>query len=229
VGEIIVADRLCRSFPSGSETVHALKEVSLTVRERELTVLRGPSGSGKTTLINLLGALDLPTSGSIRFMGEEISALGEAKRDALRRSRMGFVFQTIGLISHMSAFENVDFALRISGFPAAERAEWADHCLHLVGMSKRRDHRPFELSGGEQQRVAIARAVSNRPRIIFADEPTSALDTHLGLQVVRLFRDLVRDEGMTVLMTTHDPNLMEIADGIWSLRDGSLAKGDGDD
>lgn len=220
--KIIEVKDLGRQFLSGNEIINALKDINLFINKGELTMLRGPSGSGKTTLINLLGALDNPTNGSIHFQGKEISNLAEKERDQLRRTEMGFVFQTVGLISIMTAYENVEFGLRISGFPKNERKEWAEHCLHQVGMFKRRGHRPYEMSGGEQQRVAIARAISHSPAIIFADEPTSALDTSLGLHVIKLFQELVSKQNMTIVMTTHDPNLMEIADSVWSLKDGVL-------
>ncbi len=219
---IIEVEDLTRTFRSGNENIDALKDVNLHINRGELTILKGPSGSGKTTLINLLGALDNPTKGIINFLGDDISRLSERERDKLRQKKMGFVFQTVGLISMMSAYENVELGLRINGYPRAERKEWAEHCLHQVGMFKRRGHRPFEMSGGEQQRVAIARAMSHSPQIIFADEPTSALDTSLGLQVVKLFKELVEKQNMTIVMTTHDPNLMDIADRVWSLKDGVI-------
>lgn len=222
MNKIIEIENLTRTFRSGNGTIDALKDINLHINRGELTILKGPSGSGKTTLINLLGALDSPTNGKIIFDGNDISKLPESARDKLRQKKMGFVFQTVGLISMMSAYENVELGLRINGFPRSERKEWAEHCLHQVGMFKRRGHRPFEMSGGEQQRVAIARAMSHSPEIIFADEPTSALDTSLGLQVVKLFKELVEKQGMTIVMTTHDPNLMDIADSVWSLKDGVL-------
>jgi putative ABC transport system ATP-binding protein len=218
---------LCRDFVSGPETVRALRDVSLAVPSSGLTVLRGPSGSGKTTLLNLLGALDAPTAGEIWFDGREITRLPEAERDELRRTRLGFVFQSIGLIAMMSALENVEFGLRLSAPEGRagngeERRARAEACLEAVGMWKRRHHRPPELSLGEQQRVAIARAVAHRPRIVFADEPTSALDTHLGLQVVALFKDLAEKEGMSVVMATHNPQFAELADTRYTLDNGRL-------
>ncbi len=219
---ILKAEDLCRNFISGQTVIRAVRNADITVKNGAFTILRGPSGSGKTTLINLLGALDKPDSGSIYFDGEEISGMPESDRDELRREKMGFVFQSIGLISIMTAYENVEFSLRINGFNEEKRKKWAEHCLHLVGMYKRKDHLPYELSGGEQQRVAIARAIANNPKIIFADEPTSALDTNLGLQVVKLFRDLIESQKISVVMTTHDPNLMEIADKVYSLEDGQI-------
>ncbi len=223
---------LCRDFVSGAETVRAVRDVSLAVPEGRLTVLCGPSGSGKTTLLNLLGALDAPTSGEVWFGGREITHLPEAERDELRRTRLGFVFQSIGLITMLSALENVEFGLRLSASETSgepnggeERRARAEACLEAVGMWKRRLHRPPELSLGEQQRVAIARAVAHRPRIVFADEPTSALDTHLGLQVVALFKDLAAKEGMSVVMATHNPHFTELADSLFTLENGRLVGG----
>ena len=138
---------------------------------------------------------------------------------------MGFVFQSIALIALMSAFENVDFRLRVAGYPVDRRTRRAEECLEIVGLRKRMEHRPNELSGGEQQRVAIARAIAHRPRLVFADEPTAELDTHTGLQVVKLFRDLVEREGLTVVMTTHDPSMMDVADKVFTLEDGVLVDG----
>lgn len=219
---IIKTQGLCKDFQSGSETVHAVKEVSITVKPGTLTILRGPSGSGKTTLINLLGAMDFPSSGEILIDDRDITKLSERERDEIRRSSMGFVFQSGGLISNMTAYENVDFSLRICGFDRKEIKRRAEECLTVVGLGKRMHHYPYELSGGEQQRVAIARAIAHKPRVIFADEPTSALDTNMGLQVVKTFKDLVKSEGVTIIMTTHDPNMIEIADSVYTLRDGEI-------
>jgi putative ABC transport system ATP-binding protein len=219
---IIKTENLGRDFNPGHDVVHALKGVTLLVQSGTLTMLRGRSGSGKTTLLNLLGALDKPTSGNIFFNGDEITHMPEVRRDELRRRSMGFVFQSVALISMMSAYENVEFGLRISGYNPKERKARAEECLNLVGLGKRMHHRPHELSGGEQQRVAIARAISHKPGVIFADEPTAELDTLMGLQVVKLFRNLVEKEGLTVVMTTHDPSMMEIADRVYTLEDGEV-------
>ena len=222
---IISTEDISRSFPAAGGPVHALRGVSLDVTERSLTILRGRSGSGKTTLINLMGALDRPSSGRVVFAGRELSAVSDTERDAVRRTEMGFVFQSIALIALMSAFENVDFRLRVAGYPVDRRTRRAEECLEIVGLRKRMEHRPNELSGGEQQRVAIARAIAHRPRLVFADEPTAELDTHTGLQVVKLFRDLVEREGLTVVMTTHDPSMMDVADKVFTLEDGVLVDG----
>jgi putative ABC transport system ATP-binding protein len=188
----------------------------------KLTILRGPSGSGKTTLVNILGALDAPTSGSVLLEGREISAASEHERDGTRRRAMGFVFQSLALVSTMSAFENVDFGLRVAGYAQPDRGARAEECLGQVGLRQRMHHRPAELSGGEQQRVAIARAIAHKPRVVFADEPTAELDTHMGLQVMRLLRSLIDGAGITVVMTTHDQGMMDLADVVFTLEDGAI-------
>lgn len=219
---IIKTENLCRQFKSGNEVVHALKNINISIMPNALTILRGRSGSGKTTLINLLGAIDQPTSGSIFFGDEDITKIPEGKRDELRRTTIGFVFQSGALISNMTAYENVEFGLRIAGYKSNERKGRAEECLNVVGLSKRMSHFPHELSGGEAQRVAIARSVAHWPKVIFADEPTAALDTNMGLQVVKAFKDMVEKEGLTVIMTTHDPNMIEIADYVYTLQDGEV-------
>ena len=211
---------LCRSYHSGQEVVHALNNVSINIPAGKLTILRGRSGSGKTTLLNSLGALDYPTSGEIWFDEKDITKLSEHERDEFRRLNTGFVFQSVALMATMSAYENVEFGMRIAGVSAAERKDRALQSLELVGLSKRVNHRPQEMSGGEQQRVAIARAIAHRPKIIFADEPTAELDSAMGLYVMKAFKDLIATEGITIVMTTHDPNMMEIADRVYTLQDG---------
>ena len=213
---------LCRDFKTGAMTVHALRNVNIEIEKGKLTILMGRSGSGKTTLINLLGALDTPTSGKVFFNDIEISKLSASKRDQLRREKIGLVFQSIALISTMSACENLDFSLRISGISARERKRLAEESLELVGLGRRMKHRPHELSGGEQQRVAIARAVAHRPELVLADEPTGELDTQTSLRVVSLFKNLIEKQGVTVLMTTHDPDMVEVADHVHILEDGEI-------
>lgn len=224
---ILETTDLTRTFHVGGEAIHAVDDVSFAITPNSFTLFQGPSGSGKTTLLNLLGALDYPTSGSVFFKDTDITKLSDAKRDALLRDEIGFVFQSVALIGLMSAIENVDFRLRITGFPVEERRARAEECLALVSLRPRMNHRPHELSGGEQQRVAIARAISNRPSVIFADEPTGELDTHSGLQVVRVFRDLIEKEGVTVIMTSHDPNMAELADHVVKMEDGKIVSIDG--
>ncbi|HHY82474.1 MAG TPA: ABC transporter ATP-binding protein [Clostridiales bacterium] len=219
---IIKTENLCRQFQSGREIVHALRDVNIEIRPGALTILRGRSGSGKTTLINLMGALDKPTSGRIYFDNQDITTLSEPKKDELRRHSMGFIFQSIALMPLMSAYENVEFGLRVAGYDPKERKKRAEECLAMVGLAKRMHHRPQELSGGEQQRVAIARAIAHRPKVIFADEPTAELDTNMGLQVVKVLKDLVHEEGLTVVMSTHDPSMIDIADCVYTLEDGMV-------
>ena len=220
---LLVTHGLCRDFTIGDGSViHALKDINITVNEGGLTILKGRSGSGKTTLINLLGALDRPTSGEVFFDGTDITKLPDGKRDELRRYKMAFVFQSVALMSSMTAYENVDFGLRLSKFPFAKRDERVRKCLEDVGLGKRMFHRPGELSGGEQQRVAIARALAHEPRIIFADEPTAELDSTTSHHVVELFKRLVMEEHITIVMTTHDPSLLEIADRVYTMEDGEI-------
>lgn len=223
---IIEAKDVCMDFKIGDgSVVHALKGINLQIQPNKLSVLRGRSGSGKTTLINILGALDRPTSGEVFFLEEEnvITKLSDTARDKLRRTDMAFVFQSVALISTMTAFENVEFALRLTKLPYKERIERAKQALVQVGLEKRMHHRPGEMSGGEQQRVAIARAIATRPKIIFADEPTAELDSPTGFAVMKLFKDLVRDNDLTIVMTTHDTSMMEVADIVYTLEDGVIS------
>lgn len=218
----ISTTHLVKWFPVGNkEKFYALKDINLDIPESRLTVLKGRSGSGKTTLLNMISALDEPTEGEVEFFGERLSGLSSAQKEALRRFRMGFVFQSIALVPLMSAYENIDFALRLANYPD-DRDKRIREVLAQVGLTKRMDHMANQLSGGEQQRVAIARAVAHHPQVIFADEPTGALDTASGLAVMNLFRELVETEGATIVMTTHDPNLMELGDVVFEIEDGEI-------
>lgn len=222
MASLIRTENITRSFPSGDgQEIQVLKGLTLDIPAGKLTLLKGRSGSGKTTLMNILGALDPPTSGRIWFGEEELTAMSEEARGKLRRRRIGFVFQSVALIPMMNAYENVEFALRLAG----SRENWRERtmeCLKMVGLSQRADHMPLEMSGGEQQRVAIARAIAHKPDVIFADEPTAELDTHTGLQVVRIFKELCANEGITIVMTTHDTGLMDIGDRVYELEDGAI-------
>lgn len=220
--EIIRAVNLIRSFGTGSTKVDVLKNIQMSIEEGKLTILRGRSGSGKTTLLNLLSALDQPTSGEIFFRGIDITKLSDYKRDELRRKQYGFVFQSVALISNMTAYENVDFALRVAKYSVKDRDKRVLESLERVGLTQRMKHRVQELSGGEQQRVAIARAIAPRPSVIFADEPTAELDSNMGEHIMVLFRKLVETEKVTVVMTTHDPHLMKCADIVYQLEDGAV-------
>ena len=221
---ILRTTNLCRDFKTAGETVHAVRNVSMTVEKGSLVILRGRSGSGKTTLLNQLSALDMPTSGSVFFHDTDLTKISEAKRDEYRRKSIGFAFQSLALLSFLTAYENIEFALRVAGYPGKERRERAQECLTMVDLKKRMNHRPGEMSGGEQQRVAIARAFSHRPELLFADEPTAALDTHTGLVVVDLIKNLVKEYGITVVMTTHDMGLLTIADKVYTLEDGEIVE-----
>ncbi|MDR0197478.1 MAG: ABC transporter ATP-binding protein [Oscillospiraceae bacterium] len=220
---ILTARNISKCFAApGASVVRALSGVNADIQEGRVVCFRGRSGSGKTTLINILGALDTPTEGTVTFGGEDITAFSEAKRDRLRRYEMAFVFQSVALIGSMTAFENVELAMRLAGVPAAQRAKRVSECLARVGLERRSGHRPAELSGGEQQRVAIARAICHKPKVIFADEPTAELDTVTGLAVMKLFRDLAEEGGHTIVMTTHDEAMMESADVTYTLEDGEI-------
>ena len=213
-----------RCFPTSSGEFWALKGVSAQIPRGKLTILKGRSGSGKTTLLNILGALDKPSEGDVLFDGRSLVAMSERKRAQLRRREVGFVFQSVALIPMMNALENVQYALRMAR-SRENQMERAAECLKMVGLGSRMLHMPQELSGGEQQRVAIARAIAHRPKIIFADEPTGELDTLTGLQVVKIFKELCRQEGVTIVMTTHDTGLMEIGDAVIELEDGERIDG----
>lgn len=219
----IIAQNIKRYFKAGDgTTVHALDGVSMEIKKGTLAILKGRSGSGKTTLLNILSALDMPTDGSVQFLDKNLGQMTEKDREMLRRYEMGFVFQSIALIPTMTAYENVEFALRLAKNDVINENthDRVSELLERVGLSKRMDHMPDQLSGGEQQRVAIARAVVHRPKVVFADEPTGALDTAAGFEVMRLFRELIDDEDITIVMTTHDPNLMELGDEVFELSDG---------
>ncbi|QTH40325.1 ABC transporter ATP-binding protein [Cohnella sp. LGH] len=220
--EIIRAEGIKRVFGRGSGAVTVLKDVDIQLFQGKLVALKGRSGSGKTTLINLLSALDQPTEGKITFNGRELTSMTGKQRDEVRRKEMGLIFQSFALIPLMSAYENVEFVLRVSGYPAQERKQAAVEALERVGLKPRMHHRPFELSGGEQQRTAIARAIAHKPKLILADEPTAELDSRTGLHIIKVFRDLVERSGMTIALTTHDPAIMEIVDQVYELEDGQI-------
>ena len=216
----IRTEDLRRRFVAGGQEIWAVNGITLAIPRRQLTVIRGRSGGGKTTLMNLLGGLDVPTSGKVIVGDTEVSALSDRERDTFRRKNVGFVFQSVALITMMSALENVEFTLRMAGVPAAEREKRAREALRMVGLEARAGHMASELSGGEQQRVAVARAIAPRPPILFADEPTAELDSGTGRNVMKLLKDLT--EEITVIMTTHDEALAAMADREFMLEDGAL-------
>ena len=212
-----------RTFGSGRTAAHALRGVSFTVRRGELTALCGRSGSGKTTLLNVIGGLDTPTGGTVTVAGREVTRMSERERMELRRDTIAFIFQSFGLIPMLSAAENVGIPLRITGTPSANRDQRVAMMLEIVGLSEHAVHRPDELSGGQQQRIAIARALAGSPQLLIADEPTSQLDLETGRQIMRLLLTVVRSEGITALVATHDEALMDLADEIIRLDDGQIA------
>ncbi|WP_405793875.1 ABC transporter ATP-binding protein [Streptomyces sp. NBC_01506] len=223
-GPMVRVTGLHRSYGTGAAAVHALRGVSFTVPRGELIALKGRSGSGKTTLLNLVGGLDTPDDGQITVDGTDLATLGENGLLEMRRDRIGFIFQSFGLIPILTAAENVGVPLRLRRADPREREERVALLLALVGLGDHAAQRPGELSGGQQQRVAIARALANRPALLIADEPTGQLDAETGLAVMELLRAVVRSEGVTALVATHDAQLLGLADRVLELADGHLVE-----
>jgi putative ABC transport system ATP-binding protein len=215
-------EKLSRTFSSAAGDVHACVDIDIQVGAGELVVVRGASGAGKTTLLNLLGGLDTPTSGKVWLGDVEATALDEDALAALRRERLGFVFQSFGLIPILSAAENVELPLRIAKTPPAERDARVAEALKLVGLADHAAQRPTELSGGQQQRVGIARAIAARPHVLIADEPTGQLDSRTAATVMDLIGDLVHSQGLAAVVSTHDPLLVQRADRVIELHDGRV-------
>jgi putative ABC transport system ATP-binding protein len=220
--ELLRAENLSRSFMTQVGEVKALQLVNLSIGVAELVAIKGKSGSGKTTLLNLLGGLDQPSSGEIYFQGAALSSLSEEDLVRLRRTQIGFVFQSFALMPTYSALENVELVLRLAGGDPQQDRQRAMQCLRAVGLGNRVDSHPDELSGGQQQRVAIARAIANHPDLILADEPTGELDSTTTQQIFRLFRQLVDHEGLTILVTSHNPLVEEVADRVIEITDGKV-------
>ncbi|MEU8156610.1 ABC transporter ATP-binding protein [Micromonospora sp. NPDC048986] len=223
--EVVRVSGVSRTFGRGEHAVHAVRDVSFTANRGELVAIRGRSGAGKTTLLNLIGGLDRPDSGQVVVAGHEVTSAGEAELLRLRRGTVGFVFQTFGLVPILSAAENVGVPLRLAQVPAAQREERVAVLLELVGLGGHAAQRPYELSGGQQQRVAVARALANEPDLLIADEPTGQLDSETGRSIMDLLRAVVHARGMTALVATHDPALIDLADRVLVLRDGRLVDG----
>jgi putative ABC transport system ATP-binding protein len=213
-----------RSYGQGTAVVHALRGVSFEIPRGELVALKGRSGSGKTTLLNLVGGLDTPDRGRITVDGRDLAGLGESGLLELRRDRIGFVFQSFGLIPILTAAENVGVPMRLRRADPREREERVELLLSLVGLADHAAQRPGELSGGQQQRVAIARALANRPALLIADEPTGQLDAETGHAVMELLRAVVHSEQVTALVATHDNTLLDLADRVLELSDGEIAE-----
>ena len=218
----IEAIDVTRTFQLAGEDVTAVKQLSFNVPRGQFISLVGRSGSGKTTLLNLLAGLDHPTTGKVLFEGRDMAQFSEGDFINLRRNRIGVVFQSFALLPLLSAYENIELPMRIAGLSARERSERTNDALEMVALSRRARHRPYELSGGEQQRVSIARAVAMRPGIVLADEPTGELDSNNAQAIFGLFREMVTDQDMTVVATTHDHTLLDMADRIYTMQDGEM-------
>lgn len=219
---MLVVEDLTRTYGSGPNAVPALRAVSLTVATGELVAVRGRSGSGKTTLLNLIGGLDAADGGRVIVDGREVTTMSDEALRELRRDTVGYVFQTFGLIPTLTAAENVGIPLRLRRAEPRVREERVAALLALVGLAEHAAQRPAELSGGQQQRVALARALAGDPRLLLADEPTGQLDSQTGAEVMALLRAVVRSVGVTALVCTHDPAMLEVADRVLEIVDGQL-------
>jgi ABC-type lipoprotein export system ATPase subunit len=221
---VIETQDVTRTYKTGSQEVHALRGINLEIEPGHFVALIGRSGSGKTTLLNCLGGLDRPTSGSIRIFGQELSDMNDGQLTKWRRERVGFIFQSFGLLPTLSAYENVELILRITGKKAKERRERSNYCLDLVGLTKWAGHRPYEMSGGQQQRVAIARALANSPNLMLADEPTGELDSTTAREILSLFQRIVSEEDLTILMVSHDSLVFDYVGSVLRLQDGEIIR-----
>ena len=214
-------------YGEGEAEVRALQSVDLTITKGEFVAVMGPSGSGKSTAMNVMGCLDTPASGSYRFLGTEVGSLGRDQRALLRRNYLGFVFQGYNLLARTSALDNVELPLIYQGMAKAERKALALQALERVGLAGREHHDPSQLSGGQQQRVAIARAIVTRPDVLLADEPTGNLDTARSREIMELLTQLNRDEGITILMVTHEPDMADYAGRLIHFVDGQIESDSG--
>ena len=212
---------ICKDYAQGKEPVRVLKNINLTVEQGEYLAIMGPSGSGKTTLMNLIGCLDVPTSGTYELDGKDLKDLTDDELADIRNKYIGFVFQSFHLLPKMDALDNVALPLLYAGVPLKERRARAEEALKAVGLEERIHFFPNQLSGGQCQRVAIARAMVGNPSLLLADEPTGALDTKAGNQIMDIFRQL-SDQGMTILMITHEPGIAACADKTYHILDGEL-------
>ena len=223
---IIEADGLTKVYKMGANEVHALRGVGLRVYKGEMVSIVGQSGSGKSTLLAILGALDVPTSGSYKLAGQEVATMNDNQLAEIRNQQIGFVFQKFNLLARSTALANVSLPLTYAGISPRKAKQRAEEVLHLVGLGDRMDHRPNQLSGGQQQRVAIARALVNNPSIILADEPTGNLDSNTGRELMSLFKKLHAEQGITLILVTHDPGLAAQTERVIRLRDGLIESAD---
>lgn len=218
----IIAKGAEMTFQSGAESFQALKGVDLVVQHGDIQLLMGPSGSGKTTLLSILAGILTPTAGSVYLLGEEITSLNAAKLARFRLENIGFIFQSFNLFPALTAAENVQLVLNLKGVQGQVARNQAQVLLEQVGLGDKANQKPSDLSGGQKQRVAIARALTGHPKLIMADEPTASLDSRSGHTVIALLRSLAKEQGCTVLMVTHDPRIIDIADRVAYLEDGVL-------
>ena len=224
-GRVIAsAINVTRKYTLGKETVWALQGISHDIYEGEYLSIMGPSGSGKSTFFNMIGALDIPTSGTIQFMGEDLFKLPEERQAWVRCNKIGYIFQTYNLVSVMTALENVALPMILKGATTKEAHDRAAEVLETVGLGHRLQHLPTQLSGGQQQRVAIARALVNQPSVILADEPTGNLDSRTGEEIIALLSELQRENNVTIITATHDVKMLTISDRIAWIRDGKLER-----
>ena len=224
---LLSASNLSRTYTRGPSEIEAVRSLDLEVDPGSFVVVRGRSGSGKTTLLNMLGGLDRPTTGTVLLEGEDVTEMDEATLSETRRNKVGFIFQAFGLIPILTAAENVEVPMRLVRATASERRARSHHLLEMVGLTDRANHRPEELSGGEQQRVAIARALANNPRLLLADEPTGQLDSRTGRVIIELIIQLVHGQSIAAIVATHDPAPIAIADRVIELSDGHIVSDTG--
>jgi len=222
MGILLEAKGICRDFQVGTETINVLKNISFGVEKGSISILKGRSGSGKTTLINILGIIDKPTKGEVFIYGNEMNKMKEKEKNNFRQNKIGYVFQSGALIPNMTVYENVELTLRLKKVPHKERRDRVEESIEKVGLIKKINRYTEELSGGELQRIGIARAIVHKPEIIIADEPTSALDYNTGASIAKLFKRLVKNEGCTFIIATHDNKLLPIADRVLNIMDGEI-------
>jgi putative ABC transport system ATP-binding protein len=220
---IVEMERIVKEFPTGDEVFRALDDVSVTINQGEMVAIMGPSGSGKSTLMTLVGLLDTPTSGSYVLDGERVSGLSRTEQARVRNRKLGFVFQNFNLLPRLTALQNVELPMVYGRVDGRERARRAREALEAVGLGAKINNLPNTLSGGQKQRVAVARALVHNPAMLLADEPTGALDTKTGAEIMALFRELNREQGRTIVVVTHDPEIGRHMDRVIGLRDGKLA------